>query len=372
MHNLEDNRLFADIYQCIHRPSHWVSVLDRVKARMKAASVVVQVLKTRCDGEIGLEWEARDSFSLEHSALHDKWVNNAHNPRLLLEIQNPLQVVRDDDAFHPDCPEFQKFLERLAFAGLGKAIMLDIVLPDDTLLSLIAHRHSQDDRPYDAEIENFLYALAPHLSQVFQLSAQFKRHLYQQELLEKVVDKLSIGLLMIDGDAMVRWQSPRAKIMIEKSTGITLHNQTLRFLNMAVNHSFHGILGQLIHQTNGFERHIIVLQEDGLNALEIMFSPVAAQGAGQYLLVYLKEMTDTSLDPREIQMTFALTPAEANVAIAIAEGLTLSEYAARKGIAIGTARIQLKSVFAKMAINRQSELVRKLCSSVSMLSAPLH
>ena len=367
MHDLQDNHLFADVYHCIQQPAHWVSVLDRVKVRMKVVSVAVQILKTRADGSVGLEWEARDSFSLEHSALHDKWVNNADNPRLLLDIQHPLQVVRDDDVFKPDCPVFRRFLERLACAGLGKAIMLDIALSDDTLLSLVAHRHSQDERPYGTEVENFLYALAPHLTQVFHLAEQFNRHGYQQALLEKVVDQLATGLLLIDHRAKVLWGSSKAKAMVEKSIGLTIHNQTLRFLNMVISQSFRDILSQMTHQTTGFERHILVLQEDGINALEIMLVPVADQGALPCLLVYLKEMAVASIDPREVQMTFSLTPAEANVAVAIAEGLTLSEYAIRKGIAIGTARIQLKSVFSKMSVNRQADLVRKLWTSISVI-----
>lgn len=363
----EDNQLFADLYRCITAPSHWVSVLDQVKARMNVASVVVQVIKKQYSGTVDLEWEVRDSFSLEHSALHDKWVNNADNPRLLIEVNQPLQVVRDVDVFEEDCPVFRGFQKRLALAGLGKAIMLDIALPNDTLLSLIAHRHSHDDQPYDADIEQFLYALAPHLSQALEISQAFKNSSCQQHLLESIVDHISMGLLLIDEKGGVLWGSQTAENMIQSSAVMTLHNQHLRFLNSSVNHSFRDILSRFTDQSSGFERHILVVREECTCTLEIMLTPFHNKGALPYALVYLKDMQSATLiDPKEVQILFSLTPAEANIAVALADGLTLSEYAGIKGISIGTTRIQLKSVFAKMGINRQAELVRKLYSSVSM------
>ena len=363
----KDNQLFADIYRCITKPSHWVSVLDQVKARMNVASVAVQVIKKQYTGAMDLQWEARDSFSLEHSALHDKWVNNSDNPRLMIEVTKPLQVVRDEDVFREDCPIFRRFLKRLALAGLGKAIMLDITLPNDTLLSLIAHRHSHDDRPYDVEIERFLYALAPHLSQALEISQIFSHSMYQQHLLESVIDHISMGLLLIDEKGGVIWGSQMAEKMIQSSSVMTLHNQQLRFLNTSIHLSFRDILSRLTHHASGFERHILVVRDEGSNALEIMLTPFHDNGSLPYALVYLKDTQSAGIiDPREVQMLFSLTPAEANIAVALADGLTLSEYAELKGISIGTTRIQLKSVFAKMGINRQAELVRKLYSSVSM------
>lgn len=367
MYYENDNQLFADIYRCITTPSHWVSVLDQVKARMNVVSVAVQVIKKQYTGAVDLQWEARDSFSIEHSALHDKWVNNSDNPRLMLEVNQPLQVIRDDDAFKDDNPEFRRFLKRLSLAGLGKAIMLDIALPNDTFLSLTAHRHCNDDSPYDADVENFLYDLAPHLSQALEISQKFNQSMFQQSLLESVIDHISMGLLLIDEKGSVLWSSQAAEKMIEKSSVTTLHNQQLRFLNSNVNLSFRGILSDLADQPSGLERHILVVEDEHSNALEIMLTPFHNDGSLPYALVYLKDAQSAAMiDPKEVQMLFALTPAEANIAVALAEGLTLSEYSELKGISIGTARIQLKSVFSKTGVNRQAELVRKLYSSVSV------
>jgi DNA-binding CsgD family transcriptional regulator len=53
-----------------------------------------------------------------------------------------------------------------------------------------------------------------------------------------------------------------------------------------------------------------------------------------------------------------LTPTESRLAIHIIDGGDISSYASEAGVSPGTARSQLKSVFAKTGVNRQSALVR--------------
>jgi DNA-binding CsgD family transcriptional regulator len=53
---------------------------------------------------------------------------------------------------------------------------------------------------------------------------------------------------------------------------------------------------------------------------------------------------------------YRLTPAEARLAMHLGEGGSLADYAEAAGVAIGTARTQLKSIFAKTGVNRQAAL----------------
>jgi DNA-binding CsgD family transcriptional regulator len=59
---------------------------------------------------------------------------------------------------------------------------------------------------------------------------------------------------------------------------------------------------------------------------------------------------------------FNLTPAEQLLATELGTGANLSDVARARGVALGTVRSQLKSVFGKMGVTRQSELVRALMS----------
>jgi DNA-binding CsgD family transcriptional regulator len=64
-----------------------------------------------------------------------------------------------------------------------------------------------------------------------------------------------------------------------------------------------------------------------------------------------------AVSARFIQDVFDLTPAEARAACGIAAGKTVRDIAAEAGLAAGTVRQQLKSVFSKTGVSRQADLV---------------
>ena len=68
-----------------------------------------------------------------------------------------------------------------------------------------------------------------------------------------------------------------------------------------------------------------------------------------------------------VRRLFDLTPAEASLALALADGLTLDEAAERLEIRKNTARAHLRAIFAKIGVTRQTTLVRTLLSSVIWL-----
>lgn len=73
-----------------------------------------------------------------------------------------------------------------------------------------------------------------------------------------------------------------------------------------------------------------------------------------------------SLGLQLLRHVYGLTPAEIQVAVAMAEGETLKGYAERRRISRNTAASQLKRAFDKTGLRRQSELVRWLLVSGAM------
>ena len=57
---------------------------------------------------------------------------------------------------------------------------------------------------------------------------------------------------------------------------------------------------------------------------------------------------------------FGLTPAERLLAAELGSGTNLADIASRRAVSMGTVRSQLKSIFGKVGVTRQSDLVRTL------------
>lgn len=81
-------------------------------------------------------------------------------------------------------------------------------------------------------------------------------------------------------------------------------------------------------------------------------------------------------ETRVYRETFGLTPAEARLAGCLKDGLSLKEAAEKLGLSVNTVRNQVKSIFEKLGVNRQSDLIRhltelsRLASYIQVTSPP--
>jgi DNA-binding CsgD family transcriptional regulator len=86
--------------------------------------------------------------------------------------------------------------------------------------------------------------------------------------------------------------------------------------------------------------------------------PIAAEP--EVLLLISDPAAGVHVRASRLRELFGLTTAEARLARAMARGTSLQGFATAAGISEGTARAQLKSVFAKTNTHRQAELVALL------------
>ena len=92
----------------------------------------------------------------------------------------------------------------------------------------------------------------------------------------------------------------------------------------------------------------------------------AAPGGGALVLFRDPDSEDASLGAR-LRILFALTAAEAGLAVALSHGASLSEIAAARRVRESTVRSQMKSIAAKMHCRRQAEI-----TAIVALLPPLH
>lgn len=94
-------------------------------------------------------------------------------------------------------------------------------------------------------------------------------------------------------------------------------------------------------------------------ALNIYLTQSRRLGKPHIALIF-PDIGPSSLSQSSMNQNLGLTRAEANLVNKLTEGLTLKETSAYLGISVNTARNHLKTVFDKLGINRQGDLVRSL------------
>jgi len=88
-----------------------------------------------------------------------------------------------------------------------------------------------------------------------------------------------------------------------------------------------------------------------------------AFGARPLALLLVHDLSaGLALDPFVVAETFALTPAEAQIAVALADGRSVEEIAAERRVSVATVRSQLAAAMHKMGVHRQPELVARLAA----------
>lgn len=119
------------------------------------------------------------------------------------------------------------------------------------------------------------------------------------------------------------------------------------------------------------------LQEDA-GALAIVAEPLSAghgeaigHGSGAGALLFIGDSSASTRPPSDrLRIVYGLTEAEARVASLIVAGLDLAGIAASVGVSMNTAKFHLKTVFGKIGVARQADLVRRILADVGGLADP--
>ena len=108
--------------------------------------------------------------------------------------------------------------------------------------------------------------------------------------------------------------------------------------------------------------NVVVRRSDGRRPILIQSMPVRGMGLdvlpGARILLTLTDLGSARASAAtDLRALCDLSKAEADIAALVGAGLDPNEIARRRGVGIETVRAQLKSVFRKLEVNRQSDLV---------------
>lgn len=371
-----DDTLLLNLYGSIEQEGRWLAVLDLLRERLGVHSAVAQVLSSArpCLQQV---WTARDSLSLEHAKMHDSWANSGANPRFHRRPprRSDSGIGSDFRSLDLSDREHASMREGLARCGVGPGFWVGFGLTETSHFSLVFHRAPGDDRDVDAGEEAMLQSLLPHLRQAVRLWLDTAETARRVRALEQAVRATDLAMVACDRAMRVAWHNPMAEALLAGNPHLTMRGGVLTAPAMPDN----AALRALVADAATGQADVLALGTSGDDPLHVRAVAGANQagigasiGAGlsgsardEVLLLIAAPERRTQAAPADLARLFRLTGAEAQLAAALAAGTTLSDYAARRGITVGTARIQLKQLFGKTGTGRQADLVRLVLHSLS-------
>ncbi|MDH4984675.1 helix-turn-helix transcriptional regulator [Aminobacter anthyllidis] len=261
-------------------------------------------------------------------------------------------------------------------SGWMHVVGADIVEASGARVRMRATRVLGRDNFGTSERETF-QRLLPHLTQAMSLFLRLNGLESERELFAGALGRLAVGAIIVDKECRILQATPQAEAILAEKDVLKNDRGRLRLLDEAGPSgaftaavaeiaeadpaSFAGSRAFSIHRSSGEALGLVVRPAPHSAKLH-------APLRGAALVIIADAGSTVAPQPAILVRLFGLTPAEAELAALMGQGLDLDDASAALGVTKNTAKAHLRMVFSKTGVSRQSELVRLLLRSVDELS----
>lgn len=232
--------------------------------------------------------------------------------------------------------------------------------------SVLTFHRSRGRGDFSDEDVRLMQDLCPHLRRALSIHRKVVDLRSSTAQAAGAVDALDVGLIAVGQDRRVRFANAQGEAVLRAGNILAARNgelvaspnldsRTQSALEKLVVSGFSRSLGVLAGGTIGISnggRNLLVTVLPS-NRYPVLTEPVV-------LLMIVDPDAQPGSRHRLLASVFGLTPAEARVAMMLLEGLDPNEIAVWSRSTPGTVRFQLKMIYRKTGVNRQSQLVRLL------------
>ena len=261
--------------------------------------------------------------------------------------------------------------------------MLTVFLTDGSLdwTGLCFFRRPEKP-PFSAQDEQALSRFCEHIRRATFIHKSLASTTYSQRLNELVLDKLGMGVLMMDDNQHIISCNSEAQSIIAATGALQLNDNLLNANNQKDDARLKNVMQLALNNHSEHEQAMVVkitgAHDDVFASItKLQLQPLqekrqpqniptahytATIPARANLLVTLHTVSHKHPPVEALKDIFKLTTAEAELALLLADGHPLQKAASQLERSTGTARVQLQSIFRKTNTNRQANLVRLLCA----------
>jgi DNA-binding CsgD family transcriptional regulator len=267
---------------------------------------------------------------------------------------------------------FRDYLRHALPADAGHVMGVNITTPAGTMALLRLHRF-QHLPPFGIEDKQRLAMLVPHIRQAMMLTAHLNGNELQMKIYEDGLERLNIGVIVLDETGQLLRANPTACQMLDSADGLRLAGRQLAANTLSETRDLQQLLASARERPGRVAAMCLSRRSGGRKLAAVVRSfPLANVPDGRsrpMVAIFLRD-PDAAAEPAHdiARQLFDFTPAEAQLAIELLNGLSLDEAVGKLGILRNTGRAHLRAIFSKTGVARQSELVRVLLNGVLGLS----
>lgn len=373
-----EGHLVERIYDAVLEPEGWQAVLEQAMALggASSAALYVQNLETH-RAELGV--------SIGVSGERETWLKfyNYYVFRNPVRIANLTLPVGEPTASNFLLSD-KKFVEleyhRDFQSGVGCFYELAMhLIRDEHVVACFSLQRARKEGGFSARDVAFVKHLYPHLRRAMLLRRRLGDQTAATRSLEQAFHSLAAAVCLLDAGGRVLFMNAAAEQFVGAGRSLRVKDGQLLPVRSAQLGEWQRWLGAAgggagmdARGTDGR----LVLHDPGGDPVVCLWASPFRVPAGQPDLRRTKACTavflsrpeaPVAVSPARLRDFFGLTAAESRALHGLVNGMTPAEIAAEAGLSPETIRAQIKSIFEKLDVHRQAELLQRVLTSPAVL-----
>lgn len=219
--------------------------------------------------------------------------------------------------------------------------------------------------------------LVPHVTRAVRVHRKVRALSAEKERAHGALGQLRMGVILTNRLGTPLHLNRAAELMMTQNVGLGIFHNKLAVHSSSETALLHQLIaaasrGMSVAAVGGDMRITMPNRIDFLHCLVTPVSPeisfmLDASIGSDCVAVFLSKPGSLQLSPKRLVTLYKITPAEARLAAKLAALRTVEEASDDLGIAVSTARSQLRSVFAKTGTQSQSDLLMLLATGTLAL-----
>jgi DNA-binding CsgD family transcriptional regulator len=341
-------------------PTGWPSFMDEVCAAVGATGAAMLQSDIRTE-DIPRTDSISDYFTKTYfpSNLHLTDIRAARGvPRLLAGAD----VITDADLFESET----EMLRDPLYATLGEFGLkwfAGVGFRAGSALWALTIQRSPKEGMFDADEVKALSRVSARLTEAATLSTVVGRSTLTG--VTNALDLIQIAAIAVGRFGAVIGMNGQAEACLGPDLAIRKNRLTLR--DRQANADLTRLIDQLDHTSDllTVPSSPIVMRRIDKRPIVVQMQPVPPAARSPFLgaraILSIRDLEGcAAFDPNLLATIFELTPAQARLAAMLARGDSVEDAAREIGVAVSTARNQLKTIFQRTGTHRQAELVALL------------
>jgi DNA-binding CsgD family transcriptional regulator/PAS domain-containing protein len=352
------NDLIGRIYECALDPTLWNETLAQITATLcplnwESAFLIWESNnppRAQFVAASGLAAGVQEMYTAVYAGSHD-W------SRRLMPYRNG-SVVDTDELLSRQEFSLTKFArDFLVPWGIDRMVAVLLDRRGKERLGLMLP--GPGDRDLD-ELKRGMRVLAPHIQRAVRISHRIASLELAAGAAAAATDHSPFGVLSLDADMTILSVNRRVARYAESGV-ISMTEGRLTFVDPAAQKKLIELArsappaGLAFQATARSGRELPVL---GARIAPQIVRPLGGVAEGAALIITIGSAPGETpvVEINRVAQWYGLTPAEARLAVAISEGMSLVDYAAQRAVTTNSARFLLKGVFRKTGVTSQAQL----------------